>query len=90
MKERKRARQTAIAPRGHTLRTRRTEAARPAATRAVSAASPTPTPAPAHSRVGTSQNRDGPGRTRATARRYAPAGRMPRGPIRPWIWKARE
>ena len=60
--------------------------ARPTATRAVRAASELPS----QSAVGANQApRSGPS-TSATRSRYSPAGRMPCGPISPWIWQARE
>jgi len=42
-----------------------------------------------HNRVGAYQKRSGPS-PRSTADKYCPAGRIPRGPISPRIWKMRE
>ena len=76
--------QIAQAPRGQTLSVSRIEAARPTETSSESAVFELPS----QSSDGTCQRDDKDGCPRAS--NNSEAGRIPRGPMRPWIWKASE
>src|SRR4051812_19930156 len=84
-KERKRMVQIAQAPRGQTLSVSRMEAARPTATRSESAVCEVPS----QSSDGTCQSAESDGPC-PSASNNSEAGRIPREPMSPWIWKASE
>ncbi len=86
MQERKATVHTSEASRGTTLSARSNDAARPTQTTILRARSLAET----HSNVGASQYRITPGTASRTACKYDVAGRIPRCPIRPWIWKSNE
>ncbi len=74
------------ASRGATLIASSTDATMPTHTTMLRARSP----ADSHNRVGAIQYRLLPGTASRTACKYDVAGRMPRSPIKPWIWKSSE
>jgi len=84
--ERKSTVQAIVVRRGQTFAVRRRDAMMPAATTIVSAQSP----APSQKSVGAYQRPSTMPSTRWTLPRYSPAGRIPRWPMRPWIWNASE